>query len=319
MKRINVVWNLTRMCPFKCPFCCVSAIHIKGFKQIAPHDDVTSAYPGELSFSEQINVLDQMHSKDFSIDFSGGDVFINPKNIDLVLYASEKFGRENVGLSIPGTFTNEKLLKKLQNKVSDIEITLDNVPDKKDLFRPGNYAKIAVQAIKKIIAYGLPIGVQTVLRNGNMDHDSLQRLYNLISNMGVKKWSLLKFFPVGRFHGQVEFTPLDNEYKEVTKFIESICNNDSMSLHFQYLLPHHRQKSFKCRAVKKSIGINPSGYVSACFWALDNTGTPLEGFGLGKVPQENIYDVLKSKNSLAWQEVASNNNCRGYCELLTRM
>ncbi len=317
MKRMNVIWNLTRLCPFRCPFCCVSAVYVEGFKQVVPIDNDTPVYPGELSFSQQRNVLDQMGAQDFRIDFSGGDVFINPRNIDLILYASKKFGNDNIGLSIPGTFISDDILGMLRNKISDIEITLDNSHLKVDPFRPDNYAKIAVHAIRKIVNSGIRVGVQTVLRKGNMDDSSLRDLCFLISDLGVKKWSLLKFFPVGRFYRKTGFVPRDSEYRRATKLIVDMCKNNSISPHFQYLMPHYLDRSFKCRAISRSIGINPSGRVSSCFWALDKNGDPLKGFEIGKVPEKNIYEILKSEKALYWRNVVG--DCKNFCQLLKKI
>ncbi|PIR93516.1 hypothetical protein COT99_00425 [Candidatus Falkowbacteria bacterium CG10_big_fil_rev_8_21_14_0_10_43_10] len=69
---------------------------------------------GELSFNQQVEVLAGLDPSGFRIDFSGGDVLINPRNIDLILIASDKFGAENIGLSIPGTFTTPQTLEIIQ-------------------------------------------------------------------------------------------------------------------------------------------------------------------------------------------------------------
>lgn len=119
--RITVVWNVTRMCPFACSFCCVSAVHVKGFQQVEAQHNNAPAFRGELSFDEQLAVIDQMEADDFRIDFSGGDVLIISRNINLIVYASNKFGADNVSLSLPGTFLTECVLGRLAGKVSDIE------------------------------------------------------------------------------------------------------------------------------------------------------------------------------------------------------
>ncbi len=132
MERKNVVWNLTRLCPFSCTFCCVSATYVKGFQQVLPINNDTPVIEGELSFNQQLKVLDQFDYDKFKIDFSGGDALINPKNIDLIILASKKFGVKNIGLSIPGTFTTPQNLEALIGKVNDIEITMDTIPEIND-------------------------------------------------------------------------------------------------------------------------------------------------------------------------------------------
>lgn len=316
MNRINVVWNVTRLCPFACSFCCVSAIRTKGFRQINPLNDDTPVVEGELSFNQQVAVLDQMKADDFKVDFSGGDVLINPRNVDLIVQASEKFGQENIGLSIPGTFISPEVLEKLSGKVSDIEITLDNIPSRKDKHRPLNYGSIAVKGVKKLVDAGFYVGVQTVLRCGNMSPETLKKLLLLIESLGVRKWSLLKLSPVGRLHNRSDIIPEDREYARATEFIEKICARSGVRPHFQYLMPNHNRNSFRCRAVRDSIGITPSGKVSACFWALQSDGEPFDDVVLGKVPEQNIYKILKSEKSCKWESFGDRPNYCGIEKIL---
>lgn len=308
--RTNIVWNVTRLCPFACSFCCVSAVYVRDFRQVEIEDDNTPVLDGELSFNQQIDIINQMAPEDFKVDFSGGDVLINPRNIDLILYASAKFGPDNIGLSLPGTFLNQEVLKKLSGKVADVEITLDNLPYIKDSSRPLDYPKIAAESVKKFVEYGFTVGVQTVLKQVNMNRETLKNLLNLLVTLGVQRWSLLKFFPVGRYFKKFDYAPSDQAYRETTALIQELIQKYPIEAHFQYLMPRYDMQNFRCRAVTKSIGILPSGKISACFWALGKHGEPLPEFVLGKLPEENIYNILNSGRANYWREQAETvNNC----------
>lgn len=52
------------------------------------------------------------------------------------------------------------------------------------------------------------------------------------------------------------------------------------------------EKDISCPAVINSLGILPDGTVIACAWALDKNCFPLNGFYLGKLPEENIDSVI---------------------------
>ena len=60
------IWNLTKVCPWDCSFCCMSAIK------------VGQVNGGEsLNFSEKIKVLEILATHKMKIDFSGGDPLYN--------------------------------------------------------------------------------------------------------------------------------------------------------------------------------------------------------------------------------------------------
>ncbi|MDH4329957.1 MAG: radical SAM protein [Candidatus Moranbacteria bacterium] len=311
-KRKNVVWNLTKLCPFGCTFCCVSATYVKGFKQVFSVNDDTPVIESELSFNKQLQVIDQLDAEKFRIDFSGGDVLINPRNIDLIILASEKFGAENIGLSIPGTFTTPNNLSKLTGRINDVEITMDTTPDINYSYRPLNYAEHASDAIARLVDAGFFVGVQTVLRRENMFKETIKRLHKHLLLLGVKKWSFLKFAPVGRGYSKCENHPSDEEYRKFSDVIKHVTLNSMIEVHYQYLMPLSPARDFYCRAIKDSIGIAPDGTVSSCFWAFNQNGKPFDDVVLGKVPEDNILDILKSEKAREWLSYGKTKN---YCPL----
>ena len=312
MKRKNVVWNLTALCPFYCSFCCLSATYVKGFQQVFPENDNTPVVDGELSFNEQLAILNQLDSKKYKIDFSGGDILINPRNVDLILFASEKFGVENIGLSIPGTFTTPDILEKLSGKVCDVEITMDNIPGVEDKHRPLNYANHASIAIQRLVGAGFLVGVQTVLRRENMLKEILDGLHTHLEILGVSKWSFLCYAPVGRGYSKYEHYPTNEDYVKFSEVIKEVTSDSSMEIYYQYLMPRKNKRSFNCRAVVDSIGISPKGNVSACFWAFKPDGTLFNEVILGKLPEENIEEILQSDKAIQWSEYGQKEN---YCPL----
>lgn len=94
--------------------------------------------------------------------------------------------------------------------------------------------------------------------------------------------------------------------------IQEISENKNINVCFQYLLPGHAGYTLNCRAVKKSIGILPDGTVTGCFWYLDDYMKPNDDFILGRLPNENIMDILTNvKNSDFF------NKCKK-CKLFTK-
>ncbi len=167
-------------------------------------------------------------------------------------------------------------------------------------------------AIARLVKAGFFVGVQTVLRKENMFKVMIEELHEHLVKLGVKKWSFLQFAPVGRGYSKHENHPRDNEYRKFSDVINQITLNSDIDVHYQYLMPLNKNRDFHCRAVRKSIGVAPNGIVSACFWAFKHTGNPFDEVILGKIPEENIFDILKSEKAKKWISYSDKKN---YCPL----
>lgn len=313
-KRRNIIWNLTRCCAWNCQFCCVAARCVRPFGMINKEEDPDFSYDGEeLTYTQKVEVINQLSRGNYRIDFSGGELLIDPMNIKLIQYASEKLGKENIGISVSGAFITDETVEILKNTVHDVEITLDYLPFKPYELRPVGYHEYAGHAIEKLKKQGVYVGVQTVLTNANISFKKIHLIYNWIKENNVNEWSVLRFFPSGRGQLYESLTPTHSQYCEVVEYIKSISKNGNVEVKFQYLLPNHEGYTLECRAVKKSIGILPNGTVIACFWALNKDMVPNDDkYILGKVPDKHIDDILKGNKAMDWV-----NECH-ICDIFTK-
>ncbi len=310
--RMSIIWNLTRQCTWYCKFCCVDGKYTGDLKNVNINRNKTYKFEDELNFNEKIRIIDQLEKNKYRIDFSGGELLIDPLNIDVILYASEKLGKENVGISVSGAFINDELISKLKDKVSDVEITLDYIPYEYYSLRPVGYHEYAANAMIKLKQNGFKVGAQTVITKENMSYKKLYKLYSWLVENKIDEWSLLRFFPSGRGYKYRDFTPTYSNYCDVVNWIKEISSEKPIEVSFQYLLPNHDKYSLECRAVKKSIGITPSGTVISCFWALDEHMKPKdEKYVLGKLPNQSIEEILNSKNALEWKK---SSKCIFFCK-----
>lgn len=297
----SIIWNLTRLCPWTCKFCCVAAKHVKNFQKVNIEKDVNYSYLDELSFIDKKRVIDQLNKGDFKIDFSGGDLLIDPLNVELVLYASDKLGKENIGLSVSGAFISDDVIARIKDKVNDVEITLDYLPFEFYRTRPVGYHEYAANSIAMLRKEKVRVGVQTVITNDNISKDKILRLYDWIEANKVNEWSLLRFFQSGRGSKFFNIEPTHQQYCEIVDYIKEISKDGNVKVHFQYLLPNHDGYTLKCRAVKRSIGILPNGMVTGCFWGLDENMLPIDKkYILGRVPDMNLYEILNSDAAKYW-------------------
>lgn len=308
----SVIWNLTRLGPWSCKICCVDAVCSQGNCQVNQENDIYFSFKDELNFIQKKEIIDQMVPGKFRIDFSGGELLIDPLNVDLVLHASERLGAENVGISISGAFLTDEIIDKLAGKIDNVELTLDYVPFKSYHLRPFGYHEQAAYAVMRLKDKGLNVGVQTVLLKDNIQKEKLIEIYEWLKKNNVDEWSLLRFFPAGRGRNYVHLMPSENEYKDVVSTIKDVTKDGAVKISFQYLLPDHHRHTLECRAVKKSIGILPDGRVIACFWAITN-GMNIEDnrFYLGDLREQALDEILSGPRANFWRDK------KHYCKYFT--
>jgi len=124
---MDVIWNLTRACPWDCAICCVSAFHVCNTTEYLVQS--TQKEKGkELTLVEKLAVLKTLAEKDFEIDFSGGDPLYYDEDFRVVEQVTRWLPFRKIGVSMTGSkITDVKL--ELLKKVSVVEFTLDNLPE----------------------------------------------------------------------------------------------------------------------------------------------------------------------------------------------
>lgn len=300
---LNIIWNITRNCPWNCSFCCVNAIYKK--------DQDVGENINEMSLEEKKKFISSLVPGEYKIDFSGGEIFSNPQNIDIIKEASLKLGKENIGISTSGAFLNEEIISDLSNYISDVEFTMDVPPNVTYLYRPNFYHETADYAIKLFKKYHVKVGIQTVLTKENTSLSNLNELNEYIKKNKIDTWSLLKFFPSGRGKAFNHIAISDLDLETVIENIITLSKEENYDLDIQYVLPK-TTKDKLCRAVKKSIGILPTGEVISCFWALNENMTPIDSlYSLGNLNKQTIQEILNNENSKYWKHQQSCLLCQG--------
>lgn len=308
MKRLSVVWDVTRVCPWDCNICCMGAVRS------------AECLSEEMTFTQKEQVLMQMaelkkRGWDLKLDISGGEIMTNlEEHMKLICKASELLGREHVGISASGYRIDEKVAKQLAQRVHDVEMTLDCLSDAEYPLRKREYHQAAMEAALKLKEAGVKVGIQTVLCKSNADKDIMQNLLNWLCKYRIDEWSILKFFPQGRGRAYEEEMLSGEENLEMVKMIQELhkkAGSNRPSLNFHYLMPGHEKSTDVCRCVKKSIGILPDGRVTACFWALNDVmDIEDDKFLLGDVTEQSLLEILQSPKAGYWT------SCVHGCELV---
>ena len=170
-----------------------------------------------------------------------------------------------------------------------MEFTLDNLPETRNPFRPNDFNIASMKAMRKCVANGIRVRAITVLYFKTMSERNLTDLYSWLCKNNVSEWELLRYYPVGRGINLTKNLPSKEKYLEVMRFLRSL--HGPTKVFFQHSL-NMLEKDISCPAVTNSFSILPDGTVVACAWALDKNCSPLSGFYLGKLPEENIDSVI---------------------------
>jgi len=157
---MDVIWNLTKVCPWDCAICSVSALHICSTTADYIYS-IQKERGKELTLAEKLTVLKSLADRDFEIDFSGGDPLYFDEDFQIVKQATHWLPSQKISVSMTGSnITDTKL--ELLKKVSAVEFTLDNLPKVENPFRPRGYNFASMIAMKKCIAAGVKVRAVTV-------------------------------------------------------------------------------------------------------------------------------------------------------------
>ena len=278
-----VIWNLTSACPWNCEFCCVAA------KQVCQKHPCAKGIGSELDTEAKLAVLRQLINLGIEIDFSGGDPLFFEDDYVVVDAATKALPKGMIDVSTTGAgFTRRKL--NLLMKVGTVEMTLDTLDDTDNPHRPSGYSASSMRALAKLASAGVQCSAVTILYPLTMKRENLASVHKWICENNISRWSILKFSPVGRGFDKKELIVSDQQYLEAMRFIEQM--GGSVKVAFQHSL-RVAEGSYTCHAAHESFGILPDGAVVSCAWALDRNGRPLNGFQIGKLPDDNLGEILQ--------------------------
>lgn len=296
------IWNLTNKCPWNCKFCCVSA---KLTTTVSNKSSQERPACEELGLEPKMEILSQLIENGIKIDFSGGDPLYFEDDYAVVSKATECLPKNMINVSTTGIAFNRRKFDIL-TKVGKVEMTLDNLNGVANPWRPTGYSASSMRALKKLAAAGVRCSAVTILYPLTIDRENLASLHRWLCENRVPQWDILRFSPVGRGSKYVGLIVPDKEYLETMRFIEQL--GGPIRIAFQHSLRVLAGK-YTCHAAHETIGILPDGTVVSCAWALDHEGRPLDGFYLGKLPEEKLSDIIKrALDSLAYKNRPS--TCR---------
>lgn len=340
--KIDVIWNITTVCPWNCKVCCVDAqwvtqrdgvasIHSHGLS----HVQLLPLAQGEGNVYEQVmrqrqregrelwldgkmRVLD--HLGDFipKIDFSGGDPMVARENLQVMQLASRRFGREQVTLTATGAGLAKCDPQEIAPYISELNFTYDGVTIEGSENRPPGYATGNLRKARQFHDLGAAVRAECPLSDQNIDTDTLRGLYLNLHEAGIDKLLLMRLFPVGRGGNRAESIPTPNQYRwAITLMRELEARYGTPRVKVQCALkffdnPGIRQNP--CDAVSESFGLMANGTLLASPWAIDTVGQPLDdAWVLGNLATTSMTEILNTEKAKTFRRCSDQNF--GQCKI----
>lgn len=231
---LDIIWNVSLICPWDCEFCCTDAVNVtrsngniiiksRGLEEIDYCKDkeyenwpyylsgigVSPNYLDkalqyrqkqglELTLNDKLKVLDSLGAERIHIDFAGGDPLACAENLIVIMEAAKKYGRKNISVTSTGHSLSRYPLNILCESIGVFEFTYDEPKSCSSENRPRGYNASNLVAAKKIGHHGVYTKCQIPLHDGNLSDNKISDIVSDLTTSGIDEILLMRTFPVGR-------------------------------------------------------------------------------------------------------------------------
>ena len=197
---VNVYWEMTRACALACRHCRAEA--------------VPGADPRELTFAQGVNLLHQI--REFGdplprLILTGADPLERGDLFEIIDEAHKLGIACSITPAATGKLTRDVLARLQDRGVEGLGLSLDgSTAAKHDSIRgvPGTFDR-TLRAMEWAKELGMPLQVNTLVAEETAD--DLPRVYELLKQYGIARWSLFFLISVGRGKVLQPLAPVDGE------------------------------------------------------------------------------------------------------------
>lgn len=343
-RKVDIIWNTTRVCPWDCDICCVDAIEVtrqqefiqiksralKDVENLERRDTKRSifdeaaaklqAHGLELDLEGKMRVLDNIAGFDVKLDISGGDPLVISDNFILLQEASRRLGRKQITLTTTGTglLAGRHDVQTIANLIGEMNFTYDSVLVKGNKTRPDGYAGGNLRIAEQFVRAGVLTRAECPLTMENIDVEKLRRLYVNLHHAGIHKLLLMRLFAVGRGIFDSAMVPSPDQYRKAINVLREMETQYGLPvLRLQCALKHFdglANEENPCDLVRESFGLMADGTLLASPWAVGGEGGPLdETFVLGNLARTPLREILDSTRVREYENRQDENF--GHCKI----
>ena len=356
IKKLDIIWNITLVCPWDCEFCCTDAVHVsEKFGEIITREHslsnkklvdknltsiFTEKFPNikptifdlalldrqinglELNLESKLNILNNLEGYDVSIDFAGGDPLSCYENYLVIEAASQKFGKKNISITSTGYFVKKYGVENLAKIIGEYEFTYDEIHSNTPCTRPKGYNSSNIKIAERFSEFGVRTKAQLPLHSGNIEQKNINSIYKELNARNIDELLIMRTFPVGRGIKYLQENNLNKEdiYKAINSFINAEKKAQT-KIRLQCALKHlfdSETDENPCDMMRESFGINFRGELLLSAWANDEKGLPLsDEFVLGSISDTPFYEISQTKKFIELAKRMDEN--AGHCKIFTFM
>lgn len=344
---IDIIYNMTTVCPHDCAVCCVDATHVVCQCDVIrvktdglmhewrltrnPKKNIYDQAANylqdlglELNLRDKLALIEHIDILPSSIDLSGGDPLCITENIEVLKAANKHLGRENVTLTATGTGLAQLDISKIAQLIGELNFTFDCMSPDNVVHRPKKYANQNLTVARIFANEGCITRAEFPVSRPTSSPEHLQRLYAALHEAGISKLHLMRMFPVGRGVHITHDILNPEEYRKVIVYLRELERiYQSPQLYLQCALRQLEQEinststiKNPCDLVHKSFGLMPNGNLLSSPWAIDSKGRSLdEFFILGNLAKEPLSTILDNPRVLEIRARADENF--GHCKVFS--
>lgn len=342
MSKVDIIWNMTLVCPWDCGVCCVDAVHVTrkngliqvrtaGFSNTEVMPDISGEgtifdqalkvrqkQGLELDLSGKRRVLDHLEGFTAKVDFSGGDVLVVAENYKLLQEASERLGRDQITLTATGAGLARYKVPDIAPYIGELNFTYDSVSPEGNETRPAGYAIGNLRKAALFAKSGVRTRAECPLSNQNIEEEMLRQLYLDVHHAGVQKLLLMRLFPVGRGMLLASDIPTPDQYRfaiSILRDMEAKYRSPVVKLQCALkFFDEYKGTANPCDLLSESFGLMADGTLLSSPWAVNSHGQPLDdAWVLGNLAETSLQDILNSPKAIEYRRRLDENF--GHCKI----
>src|SRR3989344_5613718 len=345
-QKLDIIWNISLICPWDCEICCVDAVHVSGDNSdviIRSNTlntvDILEKERGksifdlaaerrqkqglELNLEQKLQVLENLRGNYIvKINLSGGDPLVVSENLHIIKMASELFGKNNTQISTTGAGLSRYKPEELASFIGKLKFSYDGPNGIYNPNRPLTYNDSNLRKASRFSENGIFTIAEVPLSVRNIDPLVIALLYENLSQAKIDQALIMRLFPVCRGMNVPQELPTREQYlRAIEKFKELEKQYKKPEIRLQCALKHlynenRNNESNPCDLFRESFAITSKGILITSAWAIGPTGEPLdEAFVLGDVSKNHIEELLRSEKARYYQEHLADNF--GQCKIFS--